>query len=313
MLALFPGLLAVLGPLLSGAWDLWAQSLLLLAALAVTASWLCVRLLRGCLPVPPRPLLAWTAGLAAWGGLCAYAGPLPAYAAPAWNVWLAGLGVLLAYSVMPEEQRRRVDLGMRAVAWVLVLLAVYQRFGQGLGRPPASLLNVNVFAGAILLFLPLAAAQKDWLLAGLLLLCLYWAHSVGAWLGLAAAVLIVRRGGRPAAVAGAAVLVVCLALLAARLGTAPAHDRWTWWAAAARMTLDRPWLGFGPGTFAYVLPAYVDPGRPLASLFAHQHILETAAEQGWPFLAAWLAGLLWILRRGPAAARAGAAALLIQS
>ncbi|MCX5797278.1 MAG: O-antigen ligase family protein [Elusimicrobia bacterium] len=311
MLALFPGLLAVLGPLLSGAWDLWAQSLLLLAVLAVAVLWVCGRLLRGRLPLPPRPLLAWTLGLAVWGGLCAYAGPLPAYAVPAWHVWLAALGVLLAYSVMPGDQRRLVDLGMRAVAWALVLLALYQRFGLHLDRPPASLLNVNVFAGAILLFLPLAVTQKDWILTALLLLCLTWAHSVGAWLGLAAALLLVRRPGRVWTVAAA--VLFCLALAAAKLGTAGVRDRWVWWTAAARMGLARPWLGSGPGTFAYVLPAYVDPSRPLASLYAHQHFLETAAEEGFPFLAAWLAGLWLILRRGPPAKRVAALALLVQS
>ena len=317
MLALFPGLLAVLGLLLSGAWDLWAQSLLLLAVLAAAVLWLCGRLLCGTVPLPPRSLLVWTAGLAVWGGLSAYAGPLPAYAVPAWHVWLAALGVLLAFSVMPEAERRLVDHGLRAVAWALALLAVYQHYGLHLERPPASLLNENVFAGALLLFLPLAVAQKDWLLAGLLLLCLFWAHSVGAWLGLAAATLLVRRrgapGNTPARMAAAAVLAVCLVLVVAKLGTPDVRDRWVWWTAAARMSRVRPWLGFGPGTYAYALPAYVSPGRPLGSLFAHQHFLETAAEQGWPFLAAWLAGLGLILRRGPAAKRVAVVALLIQS
>jgi hypothetical protein len=291
--------------------------LLLLAVLAVAVCWICGRLLSGRVPLPPRPLLAWTAGLAVWGGLCAYAGPLPAYAVPAWHVWLAAWGVLLAFSVMPESGRRLVDLGMRSAGWALVLLALYQRYGLHLDRPPASLLNANVFAGAILLFLPLAVEQADWLLAGLLFWCLFLTHSVGAWLGLAAATLLVRRrgamGDKPAALAAAAVMASCIVLLAAKLGTPDVRDRWYWWTAAARMSLARPVLGFGPGTYAYALPAYVDPGRPLGSLFAHQHYLETAAEQGWPFLAAWLAGLWLILGRGPAAKRVAAAALLIQS
>jgi len=113
--------------------------------------------------------------------------------------------------------------------------------------------------------------------------------------------------------AAGAVMAVCLVLAVAKLGTADMRDRWCWWTAAARMSLARPWLGFGPGTYAYALPAYVDSGRPLGSLFAHQHFLETAAEQGWLFLAVWLAGLWMILRRGPAAKRVAAVALLIQS
>ena len=313
MLALCPGLLAVLGLLLSGAWDLWAQSFLFLAVLTCAVLWLCGRALCGYVPLPPRSLLAWTAGLAVWGGVSAYAGPLPAYAVPAWHVWLAAGGVLLAFSVMPEGQRRLVDQGLRVAAWVLGLLAVYQHCGLDLPRPPASLLNPNVFAGAILLLLPAAVARKEWFLAGLLILCLSWAHSVGAWLGLAAAVLVSRRGRWPWTASAAAVALACLVLIAAKLGTADVRDRWHWWTAAARMGGARPWLGFGSGTFAYVLPAYADTSRPLGSLFAHQHFLETAAEQGWLFLAAWLAGLWVILRRGSAAQRVGAMALLVHS
>jgi len=313
VLAFFPGLLAVLGPVLFGAWDLWAQSLLLLAALAAACVWLCGRLLSGSVPLPPGRFLAWLAGLAAWTGLSAYGGPLPAYAVPAWHVWLAALGILLAFSVMPAGQRRRLDYAVRALAWLLALLAVYQHFRLGWERPPASLLNENIFAGAILLFLPLAFSEQDWLLCGLLLLCLCWARSVGAWLGLTASLLLLLRRGPLRTAAVAVLAAVGLAFLYAKLGRTTGLDRWHWWLAAARMSLARPWLGFGPGTFAYALPAYADSGRPLGSLYAHQYFLETAAQLGWPCLAAWLAGLVLILRRGPAAKRIGALAVLAQS
>lgn len=312
MLALPPGLLAGLGPLLNGAWELWAQSALLIAALACAALWLCGRLLRGHVPLPQRPLLAWAAALAAWAGLSAYAGPLPAYAVPAWHVWLGGLGILLAFSVMGEGERLVLERSLRLLAWALVLLALVQRFVLGLALPPASLLNPNVFAGAILLLLPFAVARRDWLLSALLLLCLFWTRSAGAWLGLAAAVLVARRRGAWTAAAAAAVLL-CLVVVAAKTGTSDMRDRWVWWTAAARMALARPWLGFGPGTFAWVFPAFADPARPLGSLFAHQHFLETAAALGWPFLAAWLAGLWAVLRSGSAACRIACLAVLAHS
>lgn len=313
MLAIVLGLLTVLGLLLNGSWDLWAQSLLFLAVLGAAALWLCGRLLAGFVPLPPGRLLAWTAGLAAWGGVSAYAGPLPAYAAPAWHVWLAALGAILAVSVMPEGQRRLLDRGIRAAAWFLAAVAVYQRFGLGMERPCASLLNPNAFAGAILLLLPLAVDQKDWLLAGGLLLCLSWTRSVGAWLGLAAALLLLRRRSALWTAVGAGTGCVCLAVIFAKLDAPDALNRWHWWLAAARMGWARPWFGFGPGTYAYVLPAYAATGRPLGTLFAHQHFLETAAEMGLPYLLAWLTGLFFLLRRGPTAKRVGAVAVLVQS
>ncbi|MDD5656336.1 MAG: hypothetical protein PHF00_03675, partial [Elusimicrobia bacterium] len=166
------GPLVVLGPLLNGSWDLWAQTLLIAAAAALAAAWFCLRPERGRAPVPW--LWLWAVGLGVWGGLSAYAGPLAAYAAPAWRVWLAGLGIMLAVAALPESERRRLDLAVRAAAWIMALLAVYQHFGLGLQRPPSSLLNQNIFAGALLLLIPLAHEQRDWPLCALLLVCLAW-------------------------------------------------------------------------------------------------------------------------------------------
>ncbi len=308
-------LLAAAGPLLNGSWDLWAQSVVMLAGLAAGSLWLCGRLLAGSVPLPPSRLLAWTACLAAGGGLSAYAGPLTAYSVPVWHVWLAALGAMLAVSVLPERARGRLNQAIRIGAWLLVLWAIYQHFSPaGPQRPYAGLLNQNIFAGAILLFLPLAAASGDWLLGAALIACLYWTHSVGAWLGLAAALLILApRRGVLWALAGAGAGAVGCALLFSKLGAADFLDRWRWWQAAAHMSLARPWLGFGPGSYAYVSPAYAAPASGLGTLFAHQHLLETAAEQGWPFLLVWLAGLAAILRRAPAAKIAGPLAVLVLS
>jgi len=313
VLAILLGLLIVPGPLLNGAWDLWAQSILLLAALGGCAFWACRRLVIGDVPLPSSRVLAWAAFLAAWAGMAAFLGPLRAYALPAWNVWLAGLGVMLAVNVMPDHERRFADRALRALAWALVLTAFYQYFVMGVPRPGASLLNQNVFAGAILLLLPLAVEKRDWILGAGLLICLAWTRSVGAWLGLAAALLIVKRRSPLWAGAGALMGLACLLLVYAKLDSPDMLHRWQWWRAAAAMAGSRPWFGFGPGTYAYVLPAYVQSSRPLATLFAHQHILETAAQCGWPFALAWLAGLLRFLKSGPQAKRIGAAALLVQS
>ncbi len=315
MLALLLAPLVVLGPLLNGAWDLWAQSLLELAVLAGAAIWLWRRIAMGCVPLPPRLLVVWMGGLAIWSARATFLSPLPAYAVPAWFVWLGGLGTILAASVMPEEQRRRLELAIRAAAWAAALLAVYQHFAEGRSQPAASLLNENAFAGAILIFLSLAAMGGDWLLCGLLALCLAWTRSAGAWVGLAAGLWIVRRRSSAwrALVAGAG--AVALALVCVKWGSHDIFSRWHWWSAAARMAWERPLFGFGPGTFAYVCAAYVNAARPLGSLYAHQHYLETAAEQGLPFLAAWLGAIVLLSWRGDDSGfkRAGIIAVLVQS
>jgi hypothetical protein len=181
-------------------------------------------------------------------------------------------------------------------------------------RPPSAFFNQNVFAGAVLMFLPLAVQKRDWFLSAGLLVCLVWARSVGAWLGLAGALVLTRRESGPAAYwTGLTIGFACLVAIYAKLQSPEVLHRCAWWAAAARMAAVRPWFGFGPGTYAYVLPVYERSGAGLSALYAHQHILETAAELGLPYTILWLAGLAHFLRRGGSHKRFGAVAVLIQS
>lgn len=311
MLAALVGVQLAAGLLARGAWDLWVQSAVLIALSASLALWASGSALRGRVPLPSGRVAAWAAALAVLAFLSARLGPVRAYALPAWAASAAGLWLLPAATLFSARDRVRVEQALRAAAWVLVLLAVHQRF-HGQPRPPASLLNQNVFAGAILLLLPFAARRGDALLAAGLLLCLWWTKSVGAWLGLAAALVIHRRSvGAAAFWAGALAGFIGLVAAYAKLQSAEALHRAAWWAAAARMAADAPWRGLGPGAFAYALPAYVFGKPELSSLFAHQHFLETAAERGVPYLLLWLAGLAAILRRAEPGKRFGPAAALV--
>ncbi|MBI4061449.1 MAG: O-antigen ligase family protein [Elusimicrobia bacterium] len=311
MFAGLVGTVVASGLLLRGAWDVWAQSLILFGLLFFCAVWLCLHFSAGLLPCPDTRLLAWAAALAVMSAWSAWMSRVPAYAWPAWAATAAGLALFPLIAVLDSEGRARAERFLRAAGWVLVLLAFYQRL-RGEARPPAALLNQNVFAGAILLLLPIASRAGDWALAGGLLICLWWTRSVGAWLGLSAALILRRRAAgavafRFGAVAGFVGLVVAYA----KLQSPEILHRVEWWKAAWRMAADAPWLGLGPGAYAYALPAYA-PGRPeLSSLFAHQHILELAAERGWPYALLWLAGLAALLRPASAARRFGPVAALI--
>lgn len=311
MLAALVGVQAASGLLLRGAWDVWAQSAVLLLLIAGLALWISAGVARGRLELPVKASAAWAAGLIALSFVSARFGPVPAYALPAWAAAAAGLWLIPAATLLSERERVLVEQAVRAAAWTLVLLAVYQRF-HGQPRPPSTLLNQNAFAGAILLMLPFAARRGDPLLAAGLLLCLWWTHSVGAWLGLAAALVLHRRAVGPVAFwAGAAAGFAGLVAAYAKLQSPEALHRWEWWAAAWRMAAGAPWRGLGPGGFAYALPAYVGSRPELNSLFAHQHFLETAAERGWPYLLLWIAGIAALLRRAPGAKRFGPVAALI--
>ena len=311
MLAGLVGSVVAAGLLLRGAWDLWAQSLVLLVLLSSAAAWLCVRLASGWLPRPDPRMLAWAAALAALSALSARLSPVPAYSRPAWAAAAAGLALFPLIGVLDSEGRARVESFLRAAGWALVLLAVHQRL-RGEARPAAAFLNQNAFAGAILLLLPIAARAEDWALGGGLLLCLWWTRSVGAWLGLSVALIVHRRAaGVVAFWLGSAAGFIGLVAAYAKLQSPEVMHRAEWWKAAWRMAAEAPWLGLGPGSFAYALPSHV-AGRPeLSSLFAHQHLLETAAERGWPYALLWLAGLVVILKRASAGRRFGPFAALV--
>ncbi len=311
MLAGLVGGVVSSGLLLRGAWDLWAQSLVLLGLLAAGSAWLAARTASGWLPRPDPLMLWWPAALAALSALSAWSSPVPAYSRPAWAAAAAGLALFPLISVLDSEGRGRVERLLRFTGWALVLLAVYQRL-QGDMRPAAAFLNQNAFAGAILLLLPVAARAGDWALAAGLILCLWWARSVGAWLGLSVALILHRRAvGAVAFWLGSGAGFVGLVAAYAKLQSPETLHRVEWWKAAWSMASSSPWLGLGPGAYAYALPAHA-PVRPeLSSLFAHQHFLETAAERGWPYALLWLAGLAVVLRPSPAGRRFGPVAALI--
>ncbi|MBI3565253.1 MAG: hypothetical protein HY079_08665, partial [Elusimicrobia bacterium] len=274
------------------------------------AAWTAAGIARGRLPLPSARPAAWAAALALLSLASALASPARAYALPAWAWSAAGLWLVPAATLLSARDRVRVEQAVRAAAWAAVLLAVHQRFHGDL-RPTAMFTNQNVFAGAILLLLPFAARRGDPLLAAGLLVCLWWTRSVGAWLGLSVALVLHRRAvGAFAFWVGAVAGFAGLVAAYAKLQSPEALHRWEWWEAAWRMACAAPFAGLGPGTFAYALPAFA-PTRPdLSSLYAHQHVLETAAERGWPYLLVWAGGLAALLRRAEPGKRFGPVAAL---
>jgi len=159
---------------------------------------------------------------------------------------------------------------------------------------------------------------------GLMVAALYASQSRGAWVGFAAAVVVVSlvRGGRTAALA--ALAVAALAALGAAgafqplpptiaqrfgdvlavanipdIATAEVTDanfaaieRLAHWGAALNMWRDHLWLGVGFGNYAAIYPAYAI-GRWLDPLgHAHNYYLNVGAETGLIGLLAY--GLFWL-------------------
>lgn len=286
-------LLAAVGPLLRGSWDLWAQALLHLLVISGLTLWLLTRIVVGFLPLPSNRVMAWIGVLTALAAASAWASPLPGFARPAFYVFLQGLWIFAAMAALSKDERTVIDQLIRVGAWILMALAFHEHWSLGLERPASALLNQNIYAGVVLLLLPLALERGDWLLAAGLLWSLLWTKSAGAWLGLAGALAITRRRDHPAwAKLGVAVVLICAVVVYGRLDTPEVLHRWGWWKAAWAMAVDRPFSGYGPGSFAYVLPAYRSMAPyGLYSLYAHQYFLETAAGFGLLFALVWFGGL----------------------
>ncbi len=159
---------------------------------------------------------------------------------------------------------------------------------------------------------------------GLMVAALYASQSRGAWIGFAAAVVVVSvvRGGRSAALFALAIGVLATLGALGAFQTLPPTiarrftdvlsvtrvpniaiaevtdanfatiERLAHWKAALDMWRDHLWLGVGFGNYAAIYPAYAI-GRWLDPLgHAHNYYLNVAAETGLAGLLAY--GLFWL-------------------
>ncbi len=233
--------------------------------------------------------------------------------------WLSALPLTFFALVMapaPKAWTDRALAGFLAAAAVLAVWALVQYFAlpEVYGyRAYHPLLNANNLAG--LLSLALLPATARFLLAegrgkrtGFLLLTLLLfagvvsTQSRGALIGLAAAlaVLVVFARGLPGVnirrvgVLGGAGLAVFLvmdwwagAVLVERVETLGAigaessyRNRLRIWGSTLAMALERPWTGFGLGTFFLYYPCFRQPGDVSGGFYAHMDPLQFWAELG---------------------------------
>ena len=172
---------------------------------------------------------------------------------------------------------------------------------------PSDLATYLMTVTPVLLAYGLGRARSiRWLFAALMVLligCLGRTESVGAWLGFAAALVVLivsqpsmRRLGLMIFAALVLVSVFWLAftghlggkLSATNIGKV---DRWMMWQAALGMIRDRPLLGHGLNTFMANYLHYWVGGEQLPR-YAHNCYLQVAAETGLLGLTAF-AALLW--------------------
>ena len=306
-------------PLMRGGWDLWSQLALQLTLLSCAGAWVLSNIARGRLPLPPQASLL-PACVLLLGFVSLQASPARSLARPEYQWWAAAVSLAFLAPFTQLRWRDNAVTALLSVGVATVPLAFYQRFlldAPGAQEATGPFFNANMYAGYLLLLLPLALAGRKWVSAGFLLCGLVLAGSRGAWLVLAlTAGLWGVCGTRRKLVWG---LLLGLCALAGILafwhwgGVAP-HERLAWWCSALQMIAESPLLGFGPGTFEYVFPAFHEQASGgLSSIYAHNWPLQFAAEYGLPCALVWLFWAVSRLRRLEAGYRWAVIAVFLHS
>ncbi|MBI1952736.1 MAG: O-antigen ligase family protein [Candidatus Omnitrophica bacterium] len=261
------------------------------------------------------------------------------------RAWLAASFLVVLYGLLQEWA---IVTALHSVQAVDPFLGKRVEFVRMVGpyKNPNDLAAYLMVMTLVLLPHLMRLAGRAWISLGILLAvmfgCLIRTQSMGGLLGFGIGFMIlwvfemkrtIRWGGL--ALAFAAVGGVFIATTPEHLGMLTFTDlassqRLEMWRVAWRMILDRPWVGHGLNTFMANFSAYA-PADLSGPAYAHNVLLQTAAETGWiglgtflGFLALWARSLWLALRRTdpgqPARERlallgltAGGAAFLVQS
>ncbi len=308
---LLPFILAA--PLLQGVMD--ARLLAFFSVLA--AALLSLRLWRGKEAVL-TPSAACLLAVALFSALAVYLSPVRHAVYHEWLALAAGLCLFFLAKGQSVKDRAFTDAGIRAVSWALAAVALYQAFILKSEDVSSTLVNPNALAFFVLLAGPLAVARGDFVLTAVLALVFFLTGSLGALLALIAAaafmaVIALRRSGDRRALVLLAVLAAAAVLTLTQSDFISAANRFSWWRSAAAMFADSPVFGHGHSAFTWLYPLYGSPAAAEGSVYAHNHYLEFAAENGLPAALAWFSLLGMALAGARRLALFGLLAALLHS
>ncbi len=310
MLAFWISGLLSLGPVLGGLLEPANSSLFFSLAsliLGIESAWL---IWKNDLRIPHIHLAAWAAFLSLLSFISAYFAPIPEESFIAWRMLVLGLLIIPLTTLIPEKSRLRIEQSIFLSGYILCAYAILQILISKHLEVSSFFPNPNIFAGFIVLVLPLAWEQKKISLASCLTLMLLATKSVGAWISLAAAALILQKQIPKKIKMGAFFVFSICAVLIFKKPNFDFQNRWVWWQAALCVILKRPWLGTGPGILTYIIPIEVSR-HLLRSLYAHEFYLQTAAECGLSYLFIFLVGLFFFFPRSPMRRLAVLASLIL--
>jgi hypothetical protein len=167
----------------------------------------------------------------------------------------------------------------------------------------------SLLAGAGVLLLAVAVgaswSRGAWLATGTFLVVLMWlrlprAVSLAGLLTVLAAVLLLNLNARSISAAREPHLDRLLALVRLEDPRVKSSERFNLYHKAVAMIRVHPWTGHGIGGFRALSPSYARPGDPYGERpqFAHNILLQLAAEQGVPAALLFAVLIGWALGRG---------------
>ncbi len=266
-----------------------------------------------------------------WIGWLAVSAGFSSMPAVSWKYWIVETGHWWVFAVgmalFPEVWPRAVRYFAFSLAGLVVYTLAHHaaydfRADQALLAPMPFFPENTLYAAVLAMTVLMVPAQAPrWLLIPLVA-GLVFSFCRAAWTALvvaAAAGWMAQRPGRWYGLPAGAGLLAVGVFLVVRSGKAGADvslcERLNRYACAFRMACERPWRGFGPGTFQFQYIAFQRPEEmtrisataPVTERTpetygrgggAHSEYLQTLSETGWPGLAIWLALTLAILWQG---------------
>lgn len=300
-------------PLLQGVMDLRLQAFFQALAVGLLAFDL---YRRGRVPVGPLTVLL--AAVASLSALSVYFSPAREAVRFEWASLAAGFCLFLLSRGQSVRDRALTDRALRAAAWGVAAVALYQAFVLRSPNITSTLVNPNALAFFLLLAGPAAVARGDFALTAVLALVFFLTGSLGALLSLIVAAAVIallrlRKSGdrRMMLVLAALSLAAVLALTQSDFMSASA--RLQWWGSAVSMIKESPLLGWGHSSFTWLAPLYKAPSAAEASVYAHNYYLEFAAENGVPAALAWFSLLAFSVSGARRLALFGLLAALLHS
>jgi O-antigen ligase len=275
--------------LANGAIDLWAQTILHLFLFtgAAAAFWFIFPILHN------KELPAWILLLSVLAIATAFSGACFISR----ETFLLWVDYFLIFTLAGSLIRSEVHFLRRVLSFFGLFLSLAAIVESALLRhpPKLTLLNPNILAGCLLIFIFLAADEfcrnknvLDGASAAAALAALLLTRSFGAIFAAAAgsAYLAFRtrtpnRADRLSRIMPGFFLVIIFCLVYWQIKRGWDWHRLAWWQGALVVIRQHPFLGLGPGTYEHAMSFL---HLPLRTWFAHNTFLQFAAESGTPSL-----------------------------